>query len=451
MKQSARFIAIFAFCLLAFAFRSPAPLVYQQGEGWVYDSPGVDNGKWQRARAKDQLEVGQAAYEKKNYDVAIKCCNRVEKSWPLSDYAPQAQFLLGQCYEATKQDEKAFNAYQRIIDHNPKAVNYEEILKRQYEIANRYMNGQWFKLWNYIPFFPSMDKTADMYKKIIKSGPYSEIAAQSQLKLGETHEKQDDQEAAVKAYETAADRYHDRPQVAADALFKAGLAYKKQVKSADYDHNLASQSINSLNDFITLYPNEPRVPEAQKLIGELKTEAARGNFTIAEYYENKHKYLGALIYYNEVLVQDANCSYAQTARQRISSLRQKLKLGDDTAAPAPAPAPAPAAETPAPAETPAVEPAAAPASDPATQTPAPAVEIPAPATESAPVAASAPAVSASEPAPVTSATESTSDGTKTNKPSWWSNVRHFKWLPSKPKSQPAPITETPASENTDKK
>jgi hypothetical protein len=263
--------------------------------------------------------------------------------------------------------------------------------------------------------------------------------------LGETHERQKDQEEAVKAYETAADRYHDRPQIAADALFKAGLSYKKQVQSADYDHNLAGQSINSLNDFITLFPNDPRVPEAQKLIGELKTEAARGNFTIAEYYEKNRKLRAALIYYNEAIVQDANSSYAQTARQRINDLKQKL--GEPTAEAAPAPA----AETPAAEAAPVVEPAAAPASDPATQTPAPVVEIPAPTAEPAPVAASAPAVSASEPAPVTSATESTSDGTKTNKPSWWSNLRHFKWLPSKPKSQPAPITETPATENTDKK
>jgi hypothetical protein len=40
-------------------------------------------------------------------------------------------------------------------------------VKRQFIIANRFLAGQWFKLWGYIPFFPSMDKTSEMYAKII--------------------------------------------------------------------------------------------------------------------------------------------------------------------------------------------------------------------------------------------------------------------------------------------
>ena len=137
MKQLARFLTLFGFVLLAFAFRSPAPLIYQPEEGWTYETPGTEVGKWQRARAKDQLEVAQTAIAKKDYDLALKAAFRVEKMWPLSDYTPQAQYLIGRCYEAKGNDEKAFNAYQRIIEHNPKAVNYQEILGRQFDIANR--------------------------------------------------------------------------------------------------------------------------------------------------------------------------------------------------------------------------------------------------------------------------------------------------------------------------
>ena len=102
MKQSVRLLVVIGFALLAFAMRSPAPLVYLPGEGWTYDTPGTENGKWQRARAKDQLEVAQAACDKKNYSTALKAAYRVEKQWPLSDYAPRAQYLIGRCYEATR-------------------------------------------------------------------------------------------------------------------------------------------------------------------------------------------------------------------------------------------------------------------------------------------------------------------------------------------------------------
>jgi outer membrane assembly lipoprotein YfiO len=324
MKLSLRLPLLAAFCLLAFAVRSPAPLTYQPGEGWNYEKPGEDSGKWQRTRAKEQLEIAQAAFDKNDFDLALKAARRVASQWPLSDYAPKAQYLVGRCYEAKKQDEKAFNAYQQIIDHNPKVENYEEILKRQYEIANRYLGGQWFRLWNYIPFFPSMDKTAGMYEKIVKNGPYSEVAPLAQMKIGEARQKQSELRQAVKAYETAADRYNDRPKVSADALYKVGQAYQRQSKTAEYDQNVAKQAIASFTDFITLYPSDPRVPEAKATIAALKTEAARGSFSIAQYYETRKKWSGALVYYNEVLVQDPNSTYAENARRKIEGLKQKL-------------------------------------------------------------------------------------------------------------------------------
>ena len=336
MRFSVRFFVLAMFCLLAFTFRSPAPLTYQPGEGWNYEKPGEDVGKWQRERAKDQMDVAQEAFDKNDYDQALKAARRVVSQWPMSDYAPKAQYLMGRCYEAKKQDEKAFNAYQEIIEKNPKIENYEEILQRQYEIANRFYGGQWFKIWNYVPFFPNMDKTAGMYEKIVKSGPYSEVAPKAQMQLGATREKQSELHQAVKAYEEAADRYHDRPKIAADAMYNVASAYLRQTKTAEYDQNVAQQAIAAYTDFITLYPDDPRVPEAKENIANLKTESARGCFKIAEFYEKRKKLRGALVYYNEVLVQSPNSSYAETARLKIDEIKARLGEAEPATIEAPA-------------------------------------------------------------------------------------------------------------------
>ena len=63
------------------------------------------------------------------------------------------------------------------------------MLWRQYEIANRFLAGEWFKLWNLIPLYPSMDETAKLYGKIVDSGPYSEVAPHAQLRVGAAREK----------------------------------------------------------------------------------------------------------------------------------------------------------------------------------------------------------------------------------------------------------------------
>lgn len=310
-------------CVALVPFRSPAPLVYTPGEGWTYEPVGSE-GKWQRLRAKDQLDVAQAAFDKEDYGLALKAARRVTRSWPLSDYAPQAQYLIGRCYEYKENDDKAFAEYQKVLEKYPKSENVKDVLQRQYEIATRFLNGQWFKLWGYIPFFPSMDKTATMFEKIVKNGPYSDVAPHAQLRVGAAREKQAHYPEAVSAYERAADRYHDRPVIAADALYRAGVAYQKQAATAEYDQSAAGKAIATFTDFMTLYPNDRRVPEVQGIIASLKTEQARGNFAIATFYTKYNKWNGALVYYNEVL-QDPNSPYAAEARTRIDTIKKRLQ------------------------------------------------------------------------------------------------------------------------------
>ena len=323
-------LALIIACVLAFPFTSPAPLVYRPGEGWVYESVG--GSKWVRLRAKDQLDVAQGAFDNKDYSTASKAASRTAKIWPLSDYAPKAQYLLGRCHEAEHQDERAFKEYQKLLEKYPKFENYQDVLHRQFEIANRFLAGQWFKLWGFIPFFPSMDRTAGLYENLIKNGPYSDVAPRAQMNIGAAREQQvsffnrvDPFREAVKAYERAADRYHDKPDIASEALFKAGFAYYKQAKKAEYDQSVAGQAISTFDDFVTLYPDDPRAREAQNLKGALKTEQSRGSFEVARFYEKKKRWQGALIYYNEAYLRDPNSQYAEQARQRIEAIKKRTE------------------------------------------------------------------------------------------------------------------------------
>ncbi len=321
------------YCLLLFVatlvvlmpFRSPAPLRYTPGEGWYYETFGM-NTQWQRTRAKDQLEVAEQAFTSHDYTTASHAAHRVVRIWPLSDYAPRAQYLVGRCLEIAGKDEAAFNAYQNIIQKYPRSDSYQEILWRQYAIAGRFLNGEWFRLWNTIPLYTSMDETAKLFDKIVNNGPYSEVAPHAQLRVGAAHEKEKNYPDAVKAYAAAADRYHDQPAIAADALYRQGVSYQKEAATAEYDQSTAAQAIETYTDFMTLYPDDQRVPEAQKAIVLLKVEQVRGNFKIAQFYENSRKWAGAIVYYNEVLQLDPNSPYAAQSRQRIEALKPRLQV-----------------------------------------------------------------------------------------------------------------------------
>jgi outer membrane protein assembly factor BamD len=317
--------ALVALVLLGFAVRCPAPLIYTPGEGWRYERPGSE-GSWVRTRAKDQLDVAQQAFDAGKLGVAIKASRRTVNVWPFSDYAPQAQYLLGRSFEAREQDEAAFKAYQKLIERYPKMTNYNEVVLRQMAIANRFLAGQWFKAFNYVPFFPSMEKTIKLYEQVINNGPYSEVAPVAQINIGRAHEKKfvADYPEAARAYEKAADKYADRKE-GVDALYLVGESYYKQASKAEYDQSVAAQSIATFTDFVTLHPEDKRVPTAQKRMESLKTEQARGSYEIARFYEKRRKWDGALIYYNEVLLKDPKSSYAEEARRRIDDIRKRHK------------------------------------------------------------------------------------------------------------------------------
>ena len=325
-----RFISplLIAAGLMLLASRSPAPLIYVPGEGWYYESYG-ENLKWTRTRAKDQLDVAEEAFTKRDYSLTLHAARRVLRVWPLSDYAPRAEYLIGRCLEAAHKDEAAFDAYQRIIEKYPRSENYNDVVWRQYEIGNRFLAGEWFRLWSYIPLYSSMDETAKMFDKIVSNGPYSEVAPHAQLQIGAAQEKGKNYPDAVKAYERAADRYHDQPKIAADALFREGVSYQKQAAAAQYDQSTAGKAIAAYTDFMTLFPDDKRVPEAQKAIISLKAEQVHGNFEIAQFYEKGKKWAGAVVYYNEVLQLDPNSRYAATARQRIEVLKPLIRASVD--------------------------------------------------------------------------------------------------------------------------
>ena len=173
--------------------------------------------------------------------------------------------------------------------------------------------------------FPSMDKTIKFYDQIIKNGPYSTVAPLAQMNIGAANEQKffSDYPEAARAYERAADRYADQ-RAGTDAMFKAGLSYTKQARRAEYDQSIAGQAIATFTDFSTLHPEDARVPEAQKVIDSLRTEQARGAYEVAKFYEKKHRWDGALIYYNEVLLKDARSQYAEEARLRIDAIKKKV-------------------------------------------------------------------------------------------------------------------------------
>jgi len=74
-----------------------------------------------------------------------------------------------------------------------------------------------------------------------------------------------------------------------------------------------------------LYPDDPRVPEAEAVIASLRNERAHASYLVAKFYEKRHRWSGALIYFNEVIVLGPESPYADEARERIESIKNYVE------------------------------------------------------------------------------------------------------------------------------
>ncbi|MBT7910471.1 MAG: outer membrane protein assembly factor BamD, partial [Verrucomicrobia bacterium] len=226
-------LLLVAIVFLSWPNSSPAPIIFRPGEGWSYESLSGGGGGWRRANAKDQLAVARDAFAAEDWKTAFKAAQRTVVDWPLSEYAAEAQLLLAQSYEKRGDDKMAFAEYQNLLRIYPHNVDFEDIQSRQFAIATRYLNGQRFKLWHRIPFYKSMKKTVAMFQDIVITGPFSTVAPRAQMNIGQAwinkargfqfsqNEKHKNYRMAVRAFEKAADQYHDRPDIAAGGLFAA--------------------------------------------------------------------------------------------------------------------------------------------------------------------------------------------------------------------------------------
>ncbi len=326
MRRWIALLAITAGLIPFFTTECPAPLVYRPGEGWTYEPIGGD--QWERSRAEEQMQVAEESFAKKEYRVAQKAAKRVVRKWPLSDYAPRAQYLLARCYEERKQDERAFNQYNLLITKYPKYEGYNEVIERQLLIANRFLAGQWFKLWGCIPIGPSMEKTSKLYEQIVQTAPWHKVGPEAQMSIGEARERQKNYLLASLAYDKTADLYSDYPRIASEALWKSAESNRRQAAEAEYDQGAAVRAIDTYNDFMALFPEDNRVPQARSSVTALRTEQARGSLLVAKFYEKYHRYESAVIYYNEVLIKDPESLYADEARERLDILKERIAKRD---------------------------------------------------------------------------------------------------------------------------
>jgi outer membrane protein assembly factor BamD len=211
-----------------------------------------------------------------------------------------------------------------VLDTHQGYEKFDEILQRQFKIGNLFLAGERVKVFG-VKTFPSMDRAVEIFEKVIKNGPYSEVAQQAQMAIGYAREKQKRYDEAVAAYQKLVEKYPNSPLLE-EAYFNVGLAYNRAATKAEYDQGYANKAIEAFNEYLVKYPGGSKAAIARDHIARVQTDQARGLYAIAAYYDKQKDPKSALVYYNELLARHPQSSYARDAQSRIELLRRQVAL-----------------------------------------------------------------------------------------------------------------------------
>ncbi len=249
---------------------------------------------------------------------ALKAYRELVEDYPQSPLAPEAQFRIGICREAEDDLYAAFQAYQTLLDEFPGQGNLGEILRRQYEIGEAYLQGRkrWFL---FLPIRSGLGRAGEIFRAVLDNATFSQVSPRAQFGLARSHQLRGDYQEAIFEYEQVFQNYPGS-EVIAPALFQTGVCYYQEALRSDYDQRQADEALRYLQRFVRTFPDDPDRPRADEIIAELWDRKARKSYEIARYYEKQDSPAGARIYYREVAEKYPESEYAERARKKLEEL-----------------------------------------------------------------------------------------------------------------------------------
>jgi outer membrane protein assembly factor BamD len=321
MPYSRKPYVVFA-SLISLTQLLPAPLVWRPGEGFSYESGNTKQGGTVANDSRSQFEYASSIEAKGNYKEARAAYAALVRRWPFSFFADDAQYKIGWCLEKLGDFDRAFNAYQIVVDKYAGTEFFDQAIERQFAIANTYFAGEPQRVMR-VPLPPSYERTIKKYQQIINNAPHGRFAPLAQLRIGMCYQAIGRWSLAVDAFQKVIDRYYQSEEVD-DAYYQIGATWFAASRETGYDAGAAEKAVDAFRDFLKLFPKSELAPQARENLAAINAQQSGGTLGIARFYENQKKWDAAAIYYNEILKKYPNSEDAQTARERLAAIQNFL-------------------------------------------------------------------------------------------------------------------------------
>lgn len=282
---------------------------------------------WNRPSKKnpiDQLAYADDLFAQGSLKKAGKAYKALAVTWPGSPEAVPAQLRYARSLDARGKTEKAFDAYQMLMEANAGGFPYDDVLKRQFEIAHEVMNKRRGRILLF-GGFKAPERAVPLFEKVVQNGPRSPFAAEAQFLAGRAYELSEQYELAVVSYMTAQHRYPLTPFAEKAAFGRARSLYRLSEESPN-DEEALEQAWAGVVLFLNNYPQAEDADVAKAYRDTLLSRRSRMAYDKAVFYDKlAKKPAAALQAYRSFVTMYPRSEWAALAQTRIDQLAPQVE------------------------------------------------------------------------------------------------------------------------------
>ncbi len=272
---------------------------------------------------REQFDWAMRFYKEGDFKRAADEFNRLVTYYPDSDLAPESQYYAGRAYEELGKYYFAYRDYQKTVENYPYTRRLEEIIEREYNIANIFQTEETPKLME-LELSESMMRAVEIYKKIVENQPFGKYADKSLYKMAECYRRMMKYNEAIEAYDKIINDHPDS-QLVPEAKYQLAYTRYEASLAPEYDQESTEEALKEFKQISKSTPIPAIQKEADKVLDELRRKKADSTMKIAEFYERQGKAASAIMYYNDVIAKFPGSEQCGLARERVEKLKKRIK------------------------------------------------------------------------------------------------------------------------------
>jgi outer membrane protein assembly factor BamD len=282
---------------------------------WIWTP---ESGKWVNPKTavksspQEQFAFAKSLYEAQSYAEAQREFKKLLQKYPKSFEAAESQYYLALVEEERNRPYEAFKMYQKVIDKYPFSERIQEIIQREYALAERFMTG---KRTGDVPLAVE-NPSIEIFSKVVDNSSYGPLAAKAQYKLGLVLKGMQRYFEAEEAFNKVISNYPESEWVPA-AQYQIAETRAKMSKGAAYDQAAMQEARQKFEEFIQEFPDAELSKEAESKLAVLREQEAQSNYEIGRFYEKQKAYPAAKMYYDEVVSVNPDSIWATRSRERL--------------------------------------------------------------------------------------------------------------------------------------